>query len=82
MTEWGGLAILASSRQLTYELGPGRSAWIHLVQGEMSVGDLVLLTGDGVGVRSEPRIVLAARAESELLLIDVPDRRPAPPTPA
>jgi redox-sensitive bicupin YhaK (pirin superfamily) len=67
-------ATLASGQNLSYQLAPGRTAWLHLVHGELTLGAIVLKTGDGLGVRSEPVIALAAKVESELLLIDLPQR--------
>jgi redox-sensitive bicupin YhaK (pirin superfamily) len=53
------------------ELAPGRCAWLHIVQGEVTLGDFVLGTGDGAGVTAEPAVSLTAREESEILLIDL-----------
>jgi hypothetical protein len=41
------------------------------VQGEVTLDDLVLVTGDGAGVTAERAVSLTARESSEILLFDV-----------
>ena len=41
------LALLDAGRHVVHELSPGRSAWLHIVQGEVTIDDTVLTTGDG-----------------------------------
>lgn len=64
-------ALLESGQHVVHELGSGRSAWLHLVRGEVTVGDIALTTGDGLGIVSERAISLTARDETELLLLDL-----------
>ena len=64
-------ALLDPGQHVVHELSQGRSAWIHLVQGEVTLGDLVLTTGDGAGVTAERAVSLTASEESEILLVDV-----------
>jgi redox-sensitive bicupin YhaK (pirin superfamily) len=64
-------ALLDSGQHVVHELAPGRSAWLHLVQGEVTVGDVVLTTGDGIGITDERAVSLTAREESEILLVDL-----------
>ncbi len=71
-------AMLLPGQHLAHELSPGRSAWLHLVTGEVLLGDLVLAAGDGAGVTSERAVSLTAREESELLLVDLGAGRPRP----
>lgn len=72
-------ALLDPGKHVVHELLPGRSAWLHLVQGEATLGDLVLTTGDGVGVRAERAVSLTAQEETEILLLDL--REPLPRSP-
>lgn len=67
-------AMLDAGQHVIHELSQGRSAWLHLVQGEVTLGDTVLTTGDGVGVTSEPAVSLTAREETEILLVDLGER--------
>ena len=64
-------AILDPGRHVVHELSQGRMAWIHLVQGELTLGDMVLTTGDGAGVTAEHAVSLTARSETEILLVDI-----------
>lgn len=64
-------AILDPGQHVVHALTEGRSAWLHLVQGEVILGDMVLVTGDGVGLTSERAVSLTARADSEVLLVDL-----------
>lgn len=78
-------ALLDPGRHVIHELATGRSAWLHLVQGEATLGDVVLATGDGAGVTDHRAVSLTARVESEILFIDVGDQRtksaaPCPPS--
>jgi quercetin 2,3-dioxygenase len=78
-------ALLDPGRHLIHELLPGRSAWIHLVQGEATLGDVVLSTGDGAGVTADRAVSITAREESEILFLDLGDQRtrsaaPRPPS--
>jgi hypothetical protein len=56
---------------VVHELLPGRSAWLHLVEGEVTLGDLVLTTGDGVGITAEPAVSATAEERTEILLLDL-----------
>jgi hypothetical protein len=71
-------AILEPGQHQVHELAPGRIAWLHVVRGEIQFGDLVLVTGDGVGVTAEIAASFTARERSEILLLDLADRKPKP----
>ncbi len=64
-------AMLDSGQHVVHELSQGRSAWLHLVQGQVTLGDVVLTTGDGAGVMAERAVSLTAREETEILLLDL-----------
>ena len=73
-------ATLIPGQHLIHGLPNGRSAWLHLVSGASSLGDLMLATGDGVGLTAERAVSLTAREPTELLLVDLgpacgPDER-------
>lgn len=69
-------AMLDPGQHVIHELPQGRSAWLHLVEGEVTLGDTVLTTGDGAGVTAEPAVSLTAREETEILLVDLGERLP------
>jgi quercetin 2,3-dioxygenase len=64
-------SLLDPGQHVVHELAPGQSAWLHLVQGEVTLGDVVLGTGDGAGITTERAVSLTAREETELLLLDL-----------
>ena len=64
-------ALLDPGQHVVHELSQGRSAWLHLVQGEVALGDLILTTGDGAGVSAAPAVSFTAREPTEVLMLDV-----------
>jgi redox-sensitive bicupin YhaK (pirin superfamily) len=64
-------ALLELGQHMVHELLPGRSAWLHVVQGDLTFSDVVLTTGDDACVGSERAISFTARGEAEILLVDV-----------
>ncbi len=64
-------AILELGQHVVHELVRERSAWLHLVEGELALGDIFMTTGDGMGVTAERALSLTARQESEILLLDL-----------
>jgi redox-sensitive bicupin YhaK (pirin superfamily) len=71
-------ALLDPGQHVVHELSQGRSAWLHLVQGEVTLDDIVLTTSDGVGVTAERAVSLTAREETEVLLLDLGEHLPSP----
>jgi quercetin 2,3-dioxygenase len=69
-------AMLAPGKHVVHELGQGRRAWLHVVEGEATLGDVVLSTGDGAGITAERAVSLTAREETEILLVDLGDEPP------
>jgi redox-sensitive bicupin YhaK (pirin superfamily) len=67
-------ALLEPGQHVVHELAPAHAAWLHVVQGEITLGDFVLITGDGAGVLIERAVSLTARAGSEILLFDLAER--------
>jgi len=72
-------AMLDPGQHVVHALSPGRRAWLHVVQGEVTVGDVVLTTGDGAGVTAERAVSLTARQETEILLLDLGEQLPRSP---
>ena len=74
-------AILDPGQHVVHELGPGRCAWLHVVKGAVTLGDVVVGNGDGAGLSGERAVSLTARTETELLLVDLGEAPvSAPPT--
>jgi len=64
-------ALLERGAHVVHELRAGRIAWLHLLEGAATPGDLVLTTGDGAGMTAEVSVPLTAREETEILLVDL-----------
>src|SRR6185295_16277227 len=69
-------ALLSPGKHVVHELGEGRRAWLHVVDGKATLGDVVLSTGDGAGITAERAVSLTAREETEILLVDIGAARP------
>jgi redox-sensitive bicupin YhaK (pirin superfamily) len=65
------LASLVSGQSVSYELAPGRAAWLQVVWGSVSVSGKDLHAGDGVAVTDEQQITVGADDSSEVLLFDL-----------
>lgn len=64
-------AMLSRGQHVVHALAEGRSAWLHVVIGEVAIGDDVLTMGDGAAITSELSVSLTAREQSEILLIEL-----------
>ena len=56
---------------IAYELKPSRTAWLHVVKGQISLNDLQLQTGDGVGFTEESSVSFTSKGPTEILLFDL-----------
>jgi redox-sensitive bicupin YhaK (pirin superfamily) len=72
-------ALMDPGYHLVHEMLPGRGAWIHVLEGSVKVGDVVLTAGDGAGVTGARAVALTAREPSSILLVDVGERPPEQP---
>ena len=64
-------ALLDPGQHVVHELSQGRSAWLQMVQGEVTLGDQVLTTGDCAGVTAARAVSFTAREQTEVLMLDV-----------
>jgi redox-sensitive bicupin YhaK (pirin superfamily) len=65
--------LLDPQQQLTYVSEPGRRQYIHLVGGELTVGETSLKPGDGAGIENMRELDLqAGTAPVQALLFDLP----------
>lgn len=70
-------ALLETGQHVVHELGAGRSAWLHLVEGEVALGDVILGAGDGAGIIADRAVSLTARERTEILLLDLASSDPS-----
>ena len=64
-------AMLSPKTTLRHELSGGRHAWLQVAFGELSVNGQTVAAGDGAAISDEPKVELAAREDSEILLFDL-----------
>ena len=65
-------SVLAAGEAVAHAIGAGRRAWLQVVRGALSLNELSLVAGDGVGISDATRLALQASADCELLLFDLP----------
>ena len=63
-------AILDSGQHLVQEVAWRRQVWLHVVQGDVSLGDVILGARDGIGVETAPAVGWTAREDRKLLRLD------------
>jgi redox-sensitive bicupin YhaK (pirin superfamily) len=63
---------LNAGMEVAHGLGPGRGAYLYVIEGALRAGDEKLGTGDAAKVRDEDTLPLAADETTELILVDVP----------
>lgn len=63
--------LLDPGQHVVHPLLLGHRAWLHLVEGEISLGDVILTTGDSAGIQAERAVSLTAREKTEILLLDL-----------
>jgi quercetin 2,3-dioxygenase len=68
--------VLHQGQHVVHELCPSRRAWIHVVEGAVVLGEVVLRIGDGAGITGERAVSATALVASELLLLDLEDDEP------
>ena len=64
-------AMLDPGQHVVHELSQGRSVWLHIVQGEVTLDDQILTAGDGAGVTAARALSFTARERTEVLMLDV-----------
>ncbi len=63
--------LFAQGKRRTYDLPPGRGAWVQVVDGTVSVEGVTLRSGDGAGFTLPTALTFSFLDDSEVLLIDV-----------
>jgi redox-sensitive bicupin YhaK (pirin superfamily) len=64
-------SLLDRGQHIIHELSEGRSAWLHIVQGAVTLGSVLLNAGDGAGILDERAVSMTAREGTEILLLDL-----------
>jgi len=66
------LASLTAGSRVTHPLRSGRTAWLQVLRGGVSLGGQTLTAGDGVAASDEAAMILEANGAAEVLLFDLP----------
>jgi len=65
-------SVLEEGKSVLHELGKGRSAWLQVARGEVSLNGTTLKAGDGAAVEHEAALEISGRVpSSEFLLFDL-----------
>jgi redox-sensitive bicupin YhaK (pirin superfamily) len=65
------LAKLEPEQSVTHALAPGRHAWLHVAEGEVTLNGQTLSGGDAVAVNNESALELRGTKASQVLLFDL-----------
>lgn len=63
---------LAGGARVSHTLAPGRTAYVHVARGEVSVNAVRLSAGDGARLENEAAVALADGQAAEVLVFDLP----------
>ena len=64
--------ILEAGHQLDYTPVVGRSVYVHVARGDVTLNGVTLTQGDAAAVDNEATIVIMSQTEAEILLFDLP----------
>jgi len=65
------VAKLAPGEGVVHTLQPGRHAWVHVAEGELTVNGQRLESGDAAALSDEAQVTLSASKNSQVLLFDL-----------
>lgn len=64
-------ASLAAGDPLIHELADHRSIWIQVAKGSVQLNDHTLNAGDGAAISQEPKLMIEATEDAEILVFDM-----------
>ena len=64
-------SLLEENQSVVHTLANGRSAWLQVAAGAVTLNDVELKQGDGAAVSKEPNLRIAAQESAEVLLFDL-----------
>jgi redox-sensitive bicupin YhaK (pirin superfamily) len=62
---------LTAGSELNYAIAPQRHGWLHVIRGDVQLGEHVLTSGDAVALSDEPGFTLRAASDADVLLFDL-----------
>ncbi|RYF84708.1 MAG: pirin family protein, partial [Chitinophagaceae bacterium] len=70
---WFSLGRIDKGTTLTYEVKKeGNGVYAFLLEGDVTINDIVLNRRDGLGISEEEKLTITANADAEILLMEVP----------
>jgi quercetin 2,3-dioxygenase len=63
--------VLRKGDSIDYAPAPGRHVWVQIAHGTVALNGQAMSAGDGAAASQEPRLRLAASADSEIVLFDL-----------
>lgn len=66
------IAALEDGQDVSHALGPGRAAYLYLIEGQATIAGHSLRTGDALMASDEDRLEISAEHPTELILVDLP----------
>jgi hypothetical protein len=66
------IATLDAGRSLTHDIRPGRSAYLFVISGAVTLNRKAMSAGDQARISGESRLDLAAAQDAHVMLIDLP----------
>lgn len=64
--------VLGPKDQISHDLAAGRTGYVHVIRGAITVNGIVLSTGDALKLTDEALITLAQADAAEVLVFDLP----------
>jgi hypothetical protein len=68
---------LTPGTEVAHDLGPGRGAYLYVIEGDVAVNGERMVTGSAAQIEDEPMVAIRAAADTELILVDVALEAPA-----
>jgi redox-sensitive bicupin YhaK (pirin superfamily) len=65
------LAKLGAGERASHTVRPGRHAWVHVAEGNVTLNGKKLQSGDGAALSDESKLELSATSPSQVLLFDL-----------
>ena len=65
------VARLDAGTQVSHDLASGRGAWLQVARGVVALNGTEMKEGDGAAIEGEPRLVIDATTEAEVILFDL-----------
>jgi hypothetical protein len=69
------VAALPAGGEVRHQSRPHRKAYLFAIEGDLSVNDALLATGDQARLADEPKLSIRSARGSELILLDLPEAR-------